>query len=123
MHWIVWPKVKTILKINQVAKNKNAIIEKGKKNFNLVCSLFLMIKTAPNDARTKPSSRGWWDHEISPSIPKRSWDNESPNPEIIWIIEPTITNLIPVFREPWTDFLKSNKQPIVAAKVVMNTPE
>ena len=41
------PKVRTILKINQVEKNKNAIIEKGKKNFNFVCSLFLIIKTTP----------------------------------------------------------------------------
>jgi len=57
---MVWPKVKTKLKINHVAKNKNAIIEKGRNNFNFVCSLFFIIKTPPNDARTRPSSRGWW---------------------------------------------------------------
>ena len=87
-----------------------------------MCSLFLIIKTAPKEARTKPNSSGWWDHEIKPSIPNKSWERESPNPEIICIIEPAITSLIPVFNDPWTDFLNNNKQPIAAAKVVMNTP-
>ena len=119
---MVWPKVRTRLKINHVAKNKNAIIENGRNIFNLVCSLFLIIKTPPKDASTKPNSSGWWDQEINPSIPKRSWDIESPNPEIIWIIEPPITSFIPVFNEPCTDFLNSSKQPMTAAKVVMNTP-
>ena len=96
---MVWPKVRTRLKINQVVKNKNAIIEKGRNIFNFVCSLFFIIKTPPKDARTKPSSRGWWDQEISPSIPNRSWDKESPKPEIICTIEPAITSLIPVFND------------------------
>ena len=119
---MVWPKVKTKLKINQVAKNKNAIMEKGRNNFSFVCSLFFIIKTPPNDARTRPNSSGWWDQEINPSIPNRSWDKESTNPEIIWIIEPVITSLIPVFNEPCTDFLNNNKHPITAAKLVMKTP-
>ncbi len=119
---MVWPKVKTKLKINHVAKNKNATIEKGRNDFNFVCSLFFIINTPPKDARTKPSSRGWWDQEINPSIPNRSWDNESANPEIIWIIEPAITSLIPVFNDPCTDFLNNSKHPIAAAKLVMKTP-
>ena len=122
IHCIVWPKVKTKLKSNQVTKNKNAIMEKGRNNFNLVCSLFFIIKTAPKDARIKPNSSGWWDKETNPSIPNISWDNESPNPETIWMIDPAITSLIPVFRDPWTDFLSNNKQPIAAAKVVIKTP-
>jgi hypothetical protein len=79
----VCPKNKTRLKINQVLKNKNAIIENGRNILSLVCSLFFNIKTAPNDARTSPNSSGWCDHEINPSIPKRSWDKESPKPETI----------------------------------------
>ena len=122
MHWMVWPKVKTKLKSNQVVKNKNAMIEKGRNNFSFVCSLFFIIKTPPKDARTRPSSRGWWDQEISPSIPNRSWDKESPNPEIIWIAEPAITSLIPVFSDPRTDFLSNNKHPMTAAKLVIKTP-
>jgi len=54
----VLPKVKTKLKSNHVTKNKNAIIEKGRNDFNFVCSLFFIIKTPPKDARTKPSSSG-----------------------------------------------------------------
>ena len=103
---MVWPTIKTRLNANQIVKNKNAIIENGKINRSLVCSLFLIIKTAPSEANTSPNSRGWCDQEINPSIPKRSWDKESPNPEMIWIIEPIITSWIPVFRNPDTDFLQ-----------------
>lgn len=69
---MVCPKNKIRLKTSQVVKNRNAIMEKGKRTPSLVCSLFFNIKTAPNDARTNPNSSGWCDHEINPSIPKRS---------------------------------------------------
>lgn len=81
-----------------------------------------MIKTPPNDARTNPNSSGWCDQDINPSIPKTSWDKESPNPEIIWVIEPIMTSLIPVLREPWTDFLNKRIHPIIAAQQVDETP-
>ena len=51
-------KVKTKLKINHVAKNKNATIEKGRNDFNFVCSLFFIINTPPKDARTKTKFKG-----------------------------------------------------------------
>jgi len=98
-------------------------MENGKNTLSLVCSLFFNIKTAPKDASTSPNSSGWWDHEINPSIPKTSWDNESPKPETIWSIEPTMTSLIPVFREPWTDFLINSIIPIIAAQLVIETPK
>ena len=123
MHCIVCPNIKNKLKISQVAKNKKATIEKGRNVLSLVYSLFFNIKTAPNDASTNPNSSGWCDHEINPSIPKTSWDKESPKPEKIWIRDPTITNLIPVFREPWTDFLNIKMQPITAAQLVKETPK
>ncbi len=104
-------------------KNKNAIIENGKNTLSLVCSLFFNIKTAPSDARTSPNSSGWCDHEINPSIPNRSWDKESPKPEMICKTEPTMTSLIPVLREPWTDFLIIRIIPIIAAQLVIETPK
>ena len=102
---------------------KNAIIEKGKNVLSFVCSLFFNIKTAPNDARTSPNSSGWCDHEINPSMPKISWDIESPKPDIIWTIDPAMTSFIPVFREPWIDFLSISMQPMIAAQLVIDTPK
>jgi len=119
---MVWPNINTRLKSSQVVKNKNAIIEKGRNALSLVCSLFFNINIPPKDARTSPNSNGWWDQDISPSIPNTSWDNESPKPETIWRIEPVITSLIPDFREPWTDFLNINIHPIIAAQLVIETP-
>jgi len=87
-----------------------------------VCSLFFIIKTPPNDTRTSPNSSGWWDQDINPSIPKRSWDKESAKPEINWIIVPTITSMIPVLRDLWTDFLNKRMQPMNAAQLVIDTP-
>lgn len=119
---MVCPKIRTKLKTSQVVKNKKVTIENGSKILSLVFSLFFKIKTPPNDAKTKPNSSGWWDQDINPSIPKTSWDSESPNPEIIWRIEPIITSLIPVLREPWTDFWINRIAPIIAAIAVIETP-
>ena len=104
-------------------KNKKATIENGRNTLSFVYSLFFKINTAPNDASTRPNSSGWCDHEINPSIPKRSWDKESPKPETICKTEPTMTSLIPVLREPWTDFLIIKIDPIIAAQVVIETPK
>ena len=118
---MICPKIRTKLKINQVVKNTNATIEKGRNALSFVWSLFFNIKTPPNEASTNPNSSGWWDQDINPSIPNTSWDKESPKPEIIWIIEPAITSLIPVLREWLTNFF-SNKDPITAAQLVKETP-
>ena len=66
---MVWPNIRIKLKISQVVKNKNATIENGISIPSFVRSLFFSIKTPPSDARTSPSSKGWWDQEINPSIP------------------------------------------------------
>jgi len=55
---MVCPKIRTRLKSNQVVKNKNDIMEKGRNTLSLVCSLFFNINTPPNDARTSPNSNG-----------------------------------------------------------------
>ena len=122
MHWIVWPNIRTRLNASQIVKNKNAIIENGRTDRSLVCSLFLIMNTAPSDASTSPNSRGWCDQEISPSIPKRSCDRESPNPEMVWIIDPIITSRIPVFRDPETDFLYNRILPRTALIAEIVTP-
>jgi len=106
-----------------VLKNKNATIENGRKTLSFVCSLFFNIRTAPRDAITRPNSSGWCDHETNPSIPNTSWDTESPKPETICNTEPTITSLIPVFKDPRTDFLINSIIPIIAAHVVIETPK
>ncbi len=120
---MVCPNIRTKLKISQVVKNKNATIENGRNALSFVCSLFFIIKTPPNDARTSPNSSGWWDQDINPSIPKMSWDKESAKPEINWITEPMMTSMIPILRDPRTDFLNKRIQPMIAAQLVIDTPE
>ena len=41
---MVCPKIKTKLKTSQIVKNKNVIIEKGRRDFSFVCSLFFNNK-------------------------------------------------------------------------------
>ncbi|CAD6368438.1 hypothetical protein NMT12_100067 [metagenome] len=60
------------MKISQVVKNKNEIIEKGSNTFSFVFSRFFKIKNPPNADTINPNSRGWWDQEIKPSIPNTS---------------------------------------------------
>ncbi len=55
---MVCPKNRMRLKISQVVKNKNVIIENGRNALSFVCSLFFIIKTPPNDTRTSPNSSG-----------------------------------------------------------------
>ena len=55
---MVCPKIKTKLKTSQVVKKINDIIENGIKTLSFVCSLFFNINNPPNDAKTKPNSRG-----------------------------------------------------------------
>ena len=119
---MVCPNIRTKLKISQVVRNKNAIIENGRNALSFVCSLFFIIKTPPNDTRTSPNSSGWWDQDINPSIPNASWDKESAKPEINWITEPIMTSIIPVLRDRWTDFLNNKIQPMNAAQLVIDTP-
>ncbi len=120
---MVCPKIRIKLKISQIVRNKNVTIENGRNALSFVCSLFFIIKTPPNDTRTSPNSSGWWDQDINPSIPKRSWDKESAKPESNWTTVPTITSIIPVLRDLWTDFLNKRMQLMNAAQLVIDTPE
>ena len=119
---MVWPNINTRLNTNQVVKNKNEIIENGRSTLSFVFSRFFNIKNPPKADKTKPNSRGWWDQEIKPSIPKTSWESESAYPDTIWISEPISTRIIPFLREFLVEFRSKRIVPIIAAQLVIETP-
>ena len=52
----------------------------------------------------------------------QSWEIESPNPEIICMIEPTMTSCIPLFKIPWMEFFISKLIENTAAIATTKTP-
>ncbi len=113
------------LNASHAVKNRNAMIDGGtRSDLILACCTLLSTMNPPSDASTSPASSGWWDHDISPSIPNMSCESESPKPDTIWTADPMITIFIPVANEPRAGCLlqRSMNAPKTAAQHVMVTP-